>query len=225
MTCKIFALNILIADDHQLMIDSYKMILSFSDQLGDNINFIEANSCEEAYLKINKCIENNQKIDIAILDYSMPVFPEKNISNGADICVYLQNTMPSCKNMILTAIMENIILFEIILNVKPDAVVTKSDIDGNKFLEIIEILLSGKKYKSDFVSKQIEEIWENKAFVNEINRKILMYLSKGYKLKEIADELSVSEINIKKRISKIKQSLNLNEDDAILKEAKSRGYL
>lgn len=216
---------ILIADDHQLMIDSYKMILSFSDQLGDNINYIEANSCEEAYLKINKCIENNQKIDIAILDYSMPVFPEKNISNGADICVYLQNTMPSCKNMILTAIMENIILFEIILNVKPDAVVTKSDIDGNKFLEIIEILLSGKKYKSDFVSKQIEEIWENKAFVNEINRKILMYLSKGYKLKEIADELSVSEINIKKRISKIKQSLNLNEDDAILKEAKSRGYL
>lgn len=218
-------MNILIADDHQLMIDSYKMILSFSDQLGDNINFIEANSCEEAYLKINKCIEKNQKIDIAILDYSMPVFPEKNISNGADICVYLQNTMPSCKNMILTAIMENIILFEIILNVKPDAVVTKSDIDGNTFLEIIEILLSGKKYKSDFVSKQIEEIWENKAFVNEINRKILMYLSKGYKLKEIADELSVSEINIKKRISKIKQSLNLNEDDAILKEAKSRGYL
>lgn len=218
-------MNILIADDHQLMIDSYKMILSFSDQLGDNINFIEANSCEEAYLKINKCIEKNQKIDIAILDYSMPVFPEKNISNGADICVYLQNTMPSCKNMILTAIMENIILFEIILNVKPDAVVTKSDIDGNTFLEIIEILLSGKKYKSDFVSKQIEEIWENKAFVNEINRKILMYLSKGYKLKEIADELSFSEINIKKRISKIKQSLNLNEDDAILKEAKSRGYL
>jgi len=207
------------------MIDSYKMILSFSDQLGDNINFIEANSCEEAYLKINLCIENNQQIDIAILDYSMPVFSEKNISNGADICVYLQNTMPNCKNMILTAIMENIILFEIILNIKPDSIVTKSDIDGNKFLEIIEILLSGKKYKSDFVSKQIEEIWENKAFVNEINRKILLYLSKGYKLKEIAEELSVSEINIKKRISKIKQSLNLNEDDAILKEAKSRGYL
>ena len=218
-------MNILIADDHQLMIDSYKMILSFSDQLGDNINFIEASSCKEAYLKINQCIENNQQIDIAILDYSMPVFSEKNISNGADICNYLQNTMPNCKNMILTAIMENIILFEIILNVKPDSIVTKSDIDGNKFLEIIEILLSGKKYKSDFVSKQIEEIWESKTFVNEINRKILLYLSKGYKLKEIAEELSVSEINIKKRISKIKQSLNLDEDDAILKEAKSRGYL
>ena len=218
-------MNILIADDHQLTIDAYKTILPFSLQLGDNINFIEANSCEEAYLKINQCIENNVKIDLAILDYSMPVYSEKNILNGADVCIYLQKQMPNCINMILTSIMENIILFEIILNVKPHGIVTKSDIDGNKFIEIIEILLSGKKYRSDFVAKQIEEIWENKAFVNELNRKILQYLAKGYKLKEIAQELDVSEITIKKRISKIRESLNLNEDDNILKEAKSRGYL
>lgn len=218
-------MNILIADDHQLTIDAYKTILPFSLQLGDNINFIEANSCQEAYLKINQCIENNVKIDLAILDYSMPVYSEKNILNGADVCIYLQKQMPNCINMILTSIMENIILFEIILNVKPHGIVTKSDIDGNKFLEIIEILLSGKKYRSDFVSMQIEEIWENKAFVNELNRKILQYLAKGYKLKEIAQELDVSEITIKKRISKIRESLNLNEDDNIFKEAKSRGYL
>lgn len=209
-------MNILIADDHQLTIDAYKTILPFSLQLGDNINFIEANSCQEAYLKINQCIENNVKIDLAILDYSMPVYSEKNILNGADVCIYLQKQMPNCIN---------IILFEIILNVKPHGIVTKSDIDGNKFIEIIEILLSGKKYRSDFVAKQIEEIWENKAFVNELNRKILQYLAKGYKLKEIAQELDVSEITIKKRISKIRESLNLNEDDNIFKEAKSRGYL
>ena len=218
-------MNVLIADDHQLTIDAYKTILSFSLQLGDNINFIEANSCEEAYLKINQCLDNNLRIDLAILDYSMPIYSEKNILNGADVCIYLQKQMPSCINMILTSIMGNIILFEIILNVKPHGIVTKSDIDGNKFLEIIEIVLSGKKYRSGFVSMQIEEIWENKAFVNELNRKILQYLAKGYKLKEIAQELDVSEITIKKHISKIRESLNLNEDDNILKEAKSRGYL
>lgn len=218
-------MNVLIADDHQLTIDAYKTILSFSLQLGDNINFIEANSCEEAYLKINQCLDNNLRIDLAILDYSMPIYSEKNILNGADVCIYLQKQMPNCINMILTSIMGNIILFEIILNVKPHGIVTKSDIDGNKFLEIIEILLSGKKYRSGFVSMQIEEIWENKAFVNELNRKILQYLAKGYKLKEIAQELDVSEITIKKHISKIRESLNLNEDDNILKEAKSRGYL
>ena len=218
-------MNVLIADDHQLTIDAYKTILSFSLQLGDNINFIEANSCEEAYLKINQCLDNNLRIDLAILDYSMPIYSEKNILNGADVCIYLQKQMPSCINMILTSIMGNIILFEIILNVKPHGIVTKSDIDGNKFLEIIEIVLSGKKYRSDFVSMQIEEIWENKAFVNELNRKILQYLAKGYKLKEITQELDVYEITIKKRISKIRQSFSLNEDESILKEAKFRGYI
>ena len=153
-------MNVLIADDHQLTIDAYKTILSFSLQLGDNINFIEANSCEEAYLKINQCLDNNLRIDLAILDYSMPIYSEKNILNGADVCIYLQKQMPSCINMILTSIMGNIILFEIILNVKPHGIVTKSDIDGNKFLEIIEIVLSGKKYRSGFVSMQIEEIWD-----------------------------------------------------------------
>lgn len=218
-------MNILIADDHKLTIEAYKAILPFSLQLGDNINFIEANSCEEGYLKINECIENNVKIDLAILDYSMPIFSEKNILNGADICIYLQNKMPNCINMILTAIIENIILFEIILNVKPNGIVTKSDIDGVKLLEIIDILFSGKKYRSDFVAKQIEEIWENKAFVNELNRKILQFLAKGYKQKEIAQELDVSEITIKKRISKIRESLNLNEGDNVLKEAITRGYI
>ena len=218
-------MNVLIADDHQLTIDAYKTILSFSLQLGDNINFIEANSCEEKKKKINQCLDNNLRIDLAILDYSMPIYSEKNILNGADVCIYLQKQMPSCINMILTSIMENIILFEIILNVKPHGIVTKSDIDGNKFLEIIEILLSGKKYRSGFVSMQIEEIWENKAFVNKLNRKILQYLAKGYKLKEIAQELDVSEITIKKRISKIRESLNLNEGDNVLKEAITRGYI
>lgn len=70
-------MNVLIADDHQLTIDAYKTILPFSLQLGDNINFIEANSCEEAYLKINQCLDNNLRIDLAILDYSMPIYSEK----------------------------------------------------------------------------------------------------------------------------------------------------
>ena len=73
--------------------------------------------------------------------------------------------------------MENIILFEIILNVKPHGIVTKSDIDGNKFLEIIEIVLSAKKYRCDFVSMEVEEICENKGILNDLNRINLQDLS------------------------------------------------
>ena len=208
-----------------MKIEGYKMILSFSDVLGDNVNYIEANSCEEAYLKINSTKEINTYIDLAIIDYSMPIYRQENILNGADVCKYLKANFPNSKTIILTSIIENVILFDIVQNVSPDGIATKMDVSGDVFLEIIENVLSGNKYRSFFVVEQLEEIWENEVFINEKNRLILQYLSLGYKINEVASELSVSEITIKKRISKIRQSFNLKEDENILKEAKSRGYI
>lgn len=218
-------MNIFIADDHQMTIEGYKMILSFSNVLGDNVNYIEANSCEEAYLKINNSLKLNTKIDLAIIDYSMPIYRQENIFNGADVCKYLKKIFPNCKIIILTASIDNITLFDIVQNVSPDGIATKMDISGDVFLEIIETVLSGNKFRSSYVVEQLEEIWENEVFINEKNRLILQYLSLGYKINEVASELSVSEITIKKRISKIRQSFNLKEDENILKEAKSRGYI
>ena len=207
-----------------MTIDGYKMILSFSS-VGDDVNFIEANSCEEAYLKINNVKEINTNIDLAIIDYSMPIYRQENIFNGADVCNYLKKIFSNCKIIILTSSIENITLFDIVQNVSPDGIATKIDVSGDVFLEIIETVLSGKKFRSSYVVEQLEEIWENEVFINEKNRLILQYLSLGYKINEIASKLSVSEITIKKRISKIRQSFNLKEDENILKEAKSRGYI
>mgnify|MGYP000455742737 CR=1 FL=1 len=78
---------------------------------------------------------------------------------------------------------------------------------------------------SQYVKDKTEEIWRTNSFVNEINRNILHYINNGYKINEIAEELSVSESTIKKRISKIKQSLELKEHDNLLKETKKRGYM
>lgn len=217
-------MNIFIADDHQLIIEAYKSFL-ITSEFENKVHFIESNSCEEAFLKINNAKELGINIDLAIIDYIMPVYREKDILNGADVCKYLKNVYPDCKTIILTSIIENIFLFDIVQNISPDGIATKADINGEIFLEIIQNILSGNKYKSPFVIKQLEEIWENEVFIKEKNRIILQYLSKGYKIKEIAKELSISEITIKKRISKIKQSFELNEDENILKEAKSRGYI
>ncbi|WP_396160687.1 DNA-binding response regulator [Flavobacterium sp.] len=217
-------MNILIADDHQLIIEAYKSFFS-STKFNSKINLIEANSCEEAYDKIILSLKNNQQIDLAILDYSMPVFLEKNILNGADICIFLQNQLPSCKILIVTGIMESITFFEIAQNIKPHGIASKSDINADNFFLILENILKGKKFQSNYVKKCVEDIWDNQTLIKEKNRVILRYLSKGSKLKEIANDLAVSEISIKKRVSKIRQSLNLNEDENLLKEAKSRGYI
>lgn len=218
-------MNIFIAEDHQMTIEGYKTILSFSNKIGDNVNFIEANSCEEAYLKIRNAKEFNTNIDLAIIDYSMPIYRQENIFNGSDVCKYLKKNFPNCKTIMLTSIIENVPLFDIVQNLSPDGIANKMEVSGDVFLNIIETVLSGNKFRSNFIVEQLEEIWQNEVFVNEKNRLVLHFLSLGYKIREIAEELSVSESTINKRISKIRESLNINEDENILKEAKSRGYV
>ena len=218
-------MNLLLADDHKLIIHSYKTIISSSEELSEIFNIIEAHSCREAYEMIKAVESCNETIDIAIIDYSMPVFQEENLSNGVDVCKLLKDKFPNCKTIILTSIIENLKLFDMVQTVNPDGIAIKIDIDNKSFTELISIVLKGEKFRSKNVIKQLEGVWENRALVNEQNRIILEYLSNGYKIKEIATELAVSEITIKKRVSKIKQSFNLNEDENILKEVKSRGYL
>lgn len=217
-------MNILIVEDHYPVIEAYKMFFSES-KFGATSNYIIGKSCEDAYNKIQKSLSENILFDIAIIDYSLPSFPKQNLFSGSDIVLHIQKVMPNCKTMMLTAIMENLTLFEITQNIKPDALATKSDIDSNNFLNIIETIVSGKKFRSDYVIERVEEIWQNKAFINDQNRKLLHYLSKGYLLKEIAIELSVSEITIKKRVSKIKLHLGINDNANILREAKKRGFI
>ena len=151
-------MNILIADDHQLTIDGYKLILSFSSHLGNKLNFIEANSCEEAYLKINNANEINTNIDLAIIDYSIPIYRQENIFNGADVCKYLNKIYPDCKTIILTSSIENITLFNIVQNVSPNGIATKMDVNGDIFIEIIEAVLLRNKFRSSYVVEQLEEI-------------------------------------------------------------------
>jgi DNA-binding NarL/FixJ family response regulator len=85
-----------------MIIEGYKMILVFSKELSKKTNFIEANSCKESFLKINEVINSNESIDLAIIDFSMPRYSEENISNGADVSIYLKKFFPSCKIFILS---------------------------------------------------------------------------------------------------------------------------
>ena len=75
------------------------------------------------------------------------------------------------------------------------------------------------------VLQKTHKMWEEEIFTKETNRKIVELISNGYKIKEIAEELSLSEVAIQKRIAKIKKGLNITDDTSILREVKRRGYL
>ena len=115
---------------------------------------------------------------------------------------------------------------KLIKKIKPDALTLKSDLSVEDYIKVIQEIVQDKKFKSIYVTEKINEIWKHQTFAQEQNRKIVELLALGYKIKEIANALSLSEVAIQKRIVKIKETLEIKDSNtSILREAKRRGYV
>lgn len=218
-------MRILITDDHQNMIDSLKTILTYAFEGEKNVHILESLNCTDAIFKIKKHAEANEPFDLAILDYTMPGDEEQAIFNGGDLCLFLREKMPFCKSFFFTAHIEDFVVINLYQKIKPDAIVIKSDVHGNELIKAFKEVIEGNKYNSSSVLEITSKMWEEEIFTKETNRKIVELISNGYKIKEIANELSLSEVAIQKRIAKIKKGLNITDDTSILREAKRRGYV
>ncbi|RZK10334.1 MAG: response regulator transcription factor [Flavobacterium sp.] len=217
-------MKILIADDHPSILLAFKAMLN-SGLKNQTVEFSECLSCKETFLAVENKLLEHKAFDLALLDYSMPTYAEQEMSNGGDLCMHIKSKMPNCKVFIITSVIDNVSLFDIIQNTKPDGIALKSDITNENFSFAIEAVLNDKKYRSETVTKKLDEIWETDLFVQPYNRKILYYISQGYRIKEMSAELCISEGAINKRIAKIKVALNVSEYSSILREAKKRGFV
>jgi DNA-binding LytR/AlgR family response regulator len=89
-------LNILIVDDHPMMVDAYVNIINLS--IDDyQFNFIKANDCESAYKLMEQNFNTKQTIEIALLDVSLPLYEEEKIFCGGDLAKIIRSKFPTCK--------------------------------------------------------------------------------------------------------------------------------
>lgn len=154
----------------------------------------------------------------------MPSFNERKIYNGIDVCNYLKQKMPSCKTLINTGIIKHLTLFEMTQNLNIEGIAIKSDMKHHEYFEVIQKIWEGEMYRSKSVHEKVEEIWQIESLKDKTNRAIINKMVNGYKIKDIAIQLHLTEAAINKRISQIKSSLNIKEK-TIVQEIKHRGYL
>lgn len=74
-------MNVLIVDDHLMTIEGFIALLE--KDIPEFTSF-KALDCEEAY----HLITSISSLDLAIIDYQLPVFEEKGIYSGIDILCY-----------------------------------------------------------------------------------------------------------------------------------------
>lgn len=220
-------LNILMIDDHPMIIEGYKSILSFNE-MGLNFDYTTAFSCKEAFQILNK--PSVTSFDVVFLDLSLPPYKEEKINSGEDLAVIIKEKLPQTKIIILTSHAEAFMLYDLKKKIKPNGLLVKSDFSAEELLNAFENILQGKIYESKTVSEGINEILTtgtNNVLLDEQNREIIRLLSQGVLTKNIPQHLNLGQSAIDKRKAQIKECFSIvgGSDEDIVREAKKHGFI
>jgi len=219
-------LNILMVDDHPIILEGYKRILLDNRSEKVTMKIDTANSCEEANVKIEASLKG-YPYDIIFLDIGLPPSRDGEFLSGEDIGKKIRNDSPSSKLAVLTMFVENIRLLTIFKGLKPEVFMVKSDVSSSEFLDAFDKMLEGKTYSSqtiqDLMRKQIGQDFN----ITKTDRDILLHLSRGIKSKEIPKFVPLSLASIEKRKKFMREVFEVEDvrDITLINKAKDLGFL
>jgi DNA-binding NarL/FixJ family response regulator len=218
-------MNILLVDDHPMTVEGYMAALLHVNFGKKKAVFTKAHNCKEGYNTILKFSENSKPFDLVIMDQGLPSYPEQSIESGSDLALLVRKHMPDCKIIMVTAHSEVIIVYDIVKNVHPDGLINKNDISPDNLQFIVTEVIQGNEYYSPIIKSCINEIWKKELMVDDFNRQILSYLSKGFKVKELDQVVHLSISAIQKRVIRIKNAFDVTDDSSLVKEAIKQGFI
>ena len=220
--------NVLIIDDHQIIIDTFKMALSFVEREAKDVQFEidDAKDCESAFKKIKNTFKQN-KIDLIFLDISLPHSSINRIFSGQDLGVLIKKDFPSTKVIICTSYNDNLRLNSILKTINPDSLILKGDIDFKEVVVAIKTVLNNESYFSKTVVELLKKRFSNAIVLDENDTQILKELSNGSKMKELMHIIPLSKSGIEKRKLILRQKLDVigSSDRDLVLAAREKGFI
>lgn len=219
--------SVLIVEDHQINIDSYRRALEFVGKEKDIVLEIsEALNCDQAFEKM-KLLEKGNKLDLVILDISLPPSKKYDILNGEALGVLIKQRFTNCKLLVCTSLNDNLRLNSILKSLNPDAFLIKSDITFKDLVSAITKLVKNSSYYSETILNIMRNKLTSDLVLDELDIKILYEISNGARMKEMTDLIPLSKTGIERRKKTLKMVFKVKNDsdrDLIIK-AKEKGFL
>jgi DNA-binding NarL/FixJ family response regulator len=219
-------MNILIVDDHPMNVELYENVLLQDFASYKPLVITKAFDCKGGYIATEYAKLNHELFfDLAILDYSLPTYQEKNILSGADLANLIRKYFENCKIIIITSHTQKLLVYDIIRKIKPEGIAVKADVTTSSFSDLITHVLEGNLYQSVLVKEYVSEIWKKELMVEDTNRQILFYLAKGYRVKELEEVIPLAASTIQRRIVDLKKIFGVLDDSTLVKEVIRQGFL
>ncbi len=207
-------INLLIADDHQILLDGFSSIFKSIDDI--EVVCTAVNGADV----LDKLKTNH--VDVVLLDINMPEL------NGVQTCKKITSLYPDVKVIAITMIREP----SYVKRMKAygaKGYVLKDD-SSDAIVEAIYSVYQGKEYYSD----QLKEILFNSVFSNipstalsltRREKEVLSLIAEGYSNKQIAAKLFISVHTVDSHRKNLLSKFNSKNTAELVKKAMERGML
>jgi DNA-binding NarL/FixJ family response regulator len=202
-------LRILLADDHAIIRDGLKQLLT--DKFSDAI-FGEARNAQEALNQLRNAIW-----DVLLLDLAMPG------GGGLDVLNQLKNVQPSTKVLVLT--MHPVDQYAVrILKCGASGYLTKESASDEVVAAVEKVLAGGKYVTASLAEKLVSNLnspMEKSPHESLSDREyqVLILLASGKTVKEIGAEFSLSVKTISTYRTRIFQKLQFGSNSDVVSYA------
>jgi DNA-binding NarL/FixJ family response regulator len=216
-------LNVLAIDDHPVVLDGYQFMFQNLDHGFDELNFVKAYDCASAFTTINSTRE--EAFNIALIDYSIPPFPEENLYSGKDLALLVRKTAPNCKIVMMTMHREADIIFGIINSVNPEGFINKSDCNTDELMYGFKEVLNGNTFYSEIISNY-SSLKQKGMVLEDIDVRIILFLARGVTDMSLGNYIPLTYTEIEKRKENIKRILGVTGNDTdLVDKARLQGYI
>ena len=204
-------INLLIADDHQLIIDGLSKILETKKMIGE---IYTANNGKEA---VDRIISHD--IDCVIMDINMPVL------NGLEATRLIKKEKPHIKVIVVSMLCDAAIVNKM-LKAGADAFINK-DIGKEELLKAIDKVMNDEKYISPDISLRLFTHLNERDVTGVDNDKrltpreieIIRYIAAGLTNTEIAAKLFLSTVTVDTHRKNMLAKLQLKNTATLVKYA------
>lgn len=220
------SIKVLMVDDHPMILDGYKNILTNS--LGEDKTLLIdlAYNCEDAYEKIEASLAASP-YNLIYLDVGLPPAEELRIFSGEDLGIRIRKISPKSRIIIMTMYSENMRIYNLMRNIQPEGLLIKTDVNPSEFINSFVDVISGKLHYSQTVNEMLRKHFITDFVLDNVDRSILFHISKGVKTKDLSEIVNLSLPAIEKRKRNIKEAIGVEQggDLVLIEKARALGFL
>lgn len=219
-------LRILTVDDHEMSMMGYKYILERIDFNGTSIQLDTAKSFDEGKEKIDLSL-SGFGYDIIFLDVMLATYEEPDAKNGEDLGAYARLKSPESKIVFMSSFSDGYRVNSILGNLDPEGYLVKSDINKESLTTMVHTVMTSPPFYSKGTLATIRKRLANDLPLDQLDKDIMHLLSLGVKTKDMTKTIPLSLAGIESRKRHIKSLFDIDKqnDQALLHEAKQRGFI